>query len=121
MNTVQSMKKRGTEEQDLEEMVDLFTKKAKVCDCRVNASHAETVEIDTCWKWLERSHPIVYARISHQGRPNSGLFRSHVSNVYRGIRLVRPDVVQPLGTVDSIAGNCRAFGRIVDRFPCLFS
>jgi hypothetical protein len=113
-------KKRTNENTEFNNMVDSFSKKVSVFDFRLSDSRDQTVEIDVCWKWLEQSHPIIYNRILHRGHPNSTLFRAYVSNVYRGLRLVRPDAVQLLGTVDSVSGNCRAFGRIVDRFPCLF-
>ena len=111
------MKTVRPNDRDMSDLIGSFSKRVSVSDSRVDVE----VEITTCWKWLEQSHPIVYKRISHNGIPNSTLFRAYVSNIYRGMRLVRPDAVQSLGTVDSLAGNCRAFGRIVDRFPCVFS
>jgi len=106
---------------DLDDMIGTFSRRVRVCDCGA-AVEQETVqtEIDVCWTWLERVHPTVYASITHRGRPSSALFRTYVSNVYRGMRLVRPDLVPILGTVDSIAGNCRAYRRLVDMFPCIF-
>jgi hypothetical protein len=101
-----------------DDLVKSFSRSVRVCMCGT-FSEAGT-EIEVCWTWLQQSHPKVFARIVHRGHPNSALFRDYVSGVYRGMRLVRPDVVAPLGTVDSIAGNCRAVRRIVDMFPCLF-
>lgn len=116
-------RKRGVTNgsEDLDDLIGNFSRRVRVCDCGAAAGH-ESVdsEIDVCWTWLERTHPTVYTSIVHRGRPSGALFRTYVSNVYRGMRLVRPDLVPVLGTVDSISGNCRAFRRLVDMFPCIF-
>lgn len=110
--------KRDTEAADFDDLVSRFERRVRVCTC--NCSSETVTEVGVCWAWLEQSHPTIYDGILHHGTPNGTLFRAYVSNVYRGIRLVRPDLVASLGTVDSIVGNCRAFRRIVDMFPCLF-
>jgi hypothetical protein len=116
-----SGKKRSpvTSDDAIDQLTSGLFKKVRICDCPRNPLR-ENDEIGSCWTWLRTTHPAVYDRILHHGSPNGALFRAYVSSVYRGMRLVRPDVIQPLGTIDSIAGNCRAFGRIVDMFPCVF-
>jgi hypothetical protein len=111
---------RPEDTSDVDDLVDTFSRRVRVCDCGTVIPTDEKSEIDVCWAWLEQSHPTVFKNITYRGHPNSSLFRAYVFNVYRGMRLVRPDVVAPFSTTDSIAGNCRAFRRIVDMFPCLF-
>ena len=111
--------KKRAQPPDVDEMTNRFSRQVRVCDCAY-IPRDENADISTCWAWLETAHPSVYDHITHNGAPNSALFRAYVSNVYRGMRLVRPDVIQPLGTVDSLSANCRAFGRLVDMFPCVF-
>jgi hypothetical protein len=96
---------------------DVF-RRVRACNCQMDRS--DDTEIEDCWFWLKTTNPMVYNAILHQGRPNGALFRSYVSTIYRGMHLVRPDVVPILGTIDSLAANCRAFHRIVDMFPCTF-
>jgi hypothetical protein len=112
----------ATDTVGIDELVQSFSRRVRVCECgaSIPTNEKDNDEIGVCWTWLEESHPTVFDQVVHRGRPNGALFRSYVASVYRGLRLIRPDVISPLGTIDSIAGNCRAFNRVVDMFPCLF-
>lgn len=87
-----------------------------------NSKHYDAdleISVEQCKQYLVQ-FPFIYKNITVNGIIHPLLFTQYIYKVYHGLRLLRPDVLVPLSSIDSMVVGCRILNHLIQQFPCMF-